>query len=73
MITCCRQQSSAYNEKVEAFHVDKCRANLGSVNQEDLQELKAQIEGVFYHNSWLSVEIFYKNLNTTLLKTLTEK
>ncbi|CAH8823396.1 unnamed protein product [Trichobilharzia szidati] len=71
-ISCCKQEAFLYRQKMEVFPVDKCHGNLGSVNQEVLQQMQAEIEGVFYHNYLFSVHIFYKKLYTTQLKMLKE-
>ncbi|CAH8865281.1 unnamed protein product [Trichobilharzia szidati] len=54
---CCHQQAAAYYEKMKAFPVDECRKILPPANQQDLKELKEQIEGVFYHNHLFSIEV----------------
>ncbi|CAH8823835.1 unnamed protein product [Trichobilharzia szidati] len=73
VIFCCLQEESTYLEKQKAFPVDKCHGNLASVNQEDLKQLKVQIEEVFLNNYWCSYEYFNKNVLTTRLKMLKGK
>ncbi|CAH8823832.1 unnamed protein product [Trichobilharzia szidati] len=73
VIDCCLQEESTYLEKQKAFPVNKCHGNLASANQEDLQQLKLEIEALYFSNSWYSSEIFYENIYTIKLKMLTGK
>ncbi|CAH8823844.1 unnamed protein product [Trichobilharzia szidati] len=71
IINCYEHQAWEYYRRTQRFTVDKCQKNLPSSNQEDLQELKEQIEAVFYNNKEFSAKILDKNIYTTYLKTLT--
>nr|CAH8865258.1 unnamed protein product [Trichobilharzia regenti]CAH8865260.1 unnamed protein product [Trichobilharzia regenti] len=70
MITCYLQEATVYEEKMKEFPVEKCFENQPPAKEEDLEQLKWQIESVFYYNYLFSSEIFYKNFFTTKLNIL---
>ncbi|CAH8823841.1 unnamed protein product [Trichobilharzia szidati] len=70
VLECSKQGASEYLEKKTASPVDKCLEKLPSANRKDLQQLQVEIEGVFYHNGWFSVAVFFKKLYKNQLKML---
>nr|CAH8839552.1 unnamed protein product [Trichobilharzia regenti] len=71
VVNCCVEESSAYQEKMKEFPLEKCLQNLPPASPKDLDQLNSEIEGVFYHQHKYGIYNFLQKLYTTQLEVLT--
>nr|CAH8820238.1 unnamed protein product [Trichobilharzia regenti] len=65
VVNCCKEEASAYREKVKEFPLKNCFENLPSASRQNLDVLNSAIKQVAEYRGVYGMSIFLENLYTT--------
>nr|CAH8824114.1 unnamed protein product [Trichobilharzia regenti] len=65
VVNCCKEEASAYREKVKEFPLKNCFGNLPSASRQNLDVLNSAIKQVAEYRGVYGMSIFLQNLYTT--------